>query len=399
MKRIIYLLCLSVTFLSLKCHAAIPEDAIRFIFDGHLYLQVTLNDSIPISVIYDTGADFLHFDEDYLKASGQQDAFGKKTKSYMRGAGNKDLIQVNVFIDPIKIHCGKQDYTNKITPIIRLRDMLGRYADGLLGNNQLLQSPLMINFSEEFIRPLEHPVPAHLTEGYRKLDAKFEGNRIYIKSKLTIDAENVVDGWFVMDMGSGGSVTLTREAASNLHLEKIPQARYAALAGGIGGGAETVSLRASGFTMGDTLENIVISYSLNQKGFLSSNKTCLGLIGNIIWSHYDIILDPVNGSVWVKRNNREATYSKSSTTHMSAIDRTDICDGWSVNILYEGGIAQKAGFELGDVILSINGRPVKDISWEEQRKGLGLEGNTVYKVRKKNGETVTYTLYIKEQII
>ena len=84
---------------------------------------------------------------------------------------------------------------------------------------------------------------------------------------------------------------------------------------------------------------------------------------------------------------------------MAVVDRTDICDGWIVNGLYEGGIAQKAGFEIGDIILSINGRPVKDISWKEQREGLGLEGETIYTVKKKSGKTVTYTLFIKDQII
>ena len=54
---------------------------------------------------------------------------------------------------------------------------------------------------------------------------------------------------------------------------------------------------------------------------------------------------------------------------------------------------------IGDVILSINGRPVTDISWEEQRRGLGLNGPTIYEVRKAGGEVVTLTLDIDKQII
>lgn len=48
------------------------------IFDSHLYLQVRLNDTIPVTIIYDTGADFLYLDEDYLKLNNLQNAFGKK---------------------------------------------------------------------------------------------------------------------------------------------------------------------------------------------------------------------------------------------------------------------------------------------------------------------------------
>ena len=84
---------------------------------------------------------------------------------------------------------------------------------------------------------------------------------------------------------------------------------------------------------------------------------------------------------------------------MAYIDRTDICDGWIVNGLYKGGIAEQAGIEIGDIIIAINNRPVKEITWEEQRKGLGLKVETVYTVKKKDGKTVSYTLFIDKQII
>ena len=135
--------------------------------------------------------------------------------------------------------------------------------------------------------------------------------------------------------------------------------------------------------MTDTLENLVIYYSLNEKGTLSFDKPYIGIIGNEIWSLYDIVIDPTSSSVWVKRNNDNGTYTQSSVTHMSYIDRTDICDGWIVNGLYKEGIAEQAGIEIGDIIIAINNRPVKEITLEEQRKGLGLKGETVYTVKKK----------------
>ena len=399
MKRVIYFFCLLGALLPLRSHAVAPADSIHFIFDGHLYFKVTLNDTVPATVIYDTGADYLYLDEDYLKINGLQNAFGRKGEATMSGAGDGDDITVDVFRDPVKIHCGSLKYSNDITPAIKLREILGRHTDGLLGNTHLLQSPLMINFSEGFIQQMEHPVPSSLTDDYQKLEAKFEDNRIKVKAKLKIDSENIVEGWFSMDMGSGSALFLTNETVADLHLEKLPKARFSTQAGGIGGGSDDVTLRAEEFILGDKFENVVIDCSLNEKGALSKDRPYLGVIGNEIWSVYDIILDPVDACVWVKRNAREGTYSMSSTTHMAVIDRTDICDGWIVNGLYEGGIAQKAGIEIGDVILTINGRPVKEISWKEQREGLGLKGETVYTVRKKTGEIFSYTLFVKDQII
>lgn len=382
-----------------QSRAALPDGALPFIFDSHLYLQATLNDTVHASIIYDTGADFLYLDKDFLELNHLQEAFGRKGTARMGGAGNSDPQRVDIFIDPIKIRCGELDYQNKITPIIGLRDILGRYIDGLLGNTHLLQAPLMINFSESYILPLKEPLPADLLAGYRKLEARFEENRINVKACLQIDSANVVEGWFRMDIGSGSTVSLTHETTSTLHLDPVPKAYFTTQAGGVGGGAEEVTIRAARFCMADTLENLVMDCSLNEKGALSFDRPYLGIIGNEIWSLYDIVLDPVNASVWVKRNQDKGTYSQSSTTHMAIVDRTDIGDGWIVNGLYKGGIAEQAGMEIGDTIIAINGRPVKEISWEEQRKGLGLKGTTRYTVRKANGKTVTYELFVQKPII
>lgn len=398
MKKTLPLLLFSV-LLSLKSVAAVPEGAIPFIFDRHLYLQVTLNDSIPVTVVYDTGADFLYLDKDFLKLNDLQDAFGRRGKAKMGGAGNGGPQLTEIFIDPVKIHCGALEYQNRITPIIALRDILGRHTDGLLGNTHLLRSPLEINFSEGYMLPLKAPVPTERLADYVKLEARFENNRIDVRARLQIDDKNTLEGWFRMDLGCGSTVILTNEAASTLNLGELPKACFRTQAGGIGGGSDEVTIRAAKFCMADTLRNLVISYSLNEKGALSSDKPYLGLIGNGIWSLYDIVLDPANASVWVKRNADKGTYMQSSVTHMAAFDRTDICDGWVVNGLYRDGIAEKAGIEIGDIIIAINGRPVKDIPWEEQRKGLDLQGETIYTVKKADGRTVVYTLFIDLPII
>ena len=357
------------------------------------------SDFIPVTLIYDTGADFLYLDEDYLKLNHLQNAFGRKGKATMGGAGNGEPERIDIFIDPITVHCGAREYQNEITPIIKLRDLLGCYTDGLLGNTHLLMNPLEINFSESYLRQLKGPLLAEQLDNYVKLDARFEDNRIDVKATLQIDDENSLEGWFRMDLGCGSTIILTNETASAFNFMDVPKAYFCTQAGGIGGGSEEVTIRAAKFCMADTLENLVIDYSLNEKGALSSDRPYIGIIGNEIWSLYDIVLDPVSSSVWVKRNENQGTYAQSSVTHMATVDRTDICGGWIVNGLYKGGVAEQAGIEIGDIIVAINNRPVKEITWEEQRKGLELQGETTYTVQKPDGQIVSYTLFIGKQII
>lgn len=398
MKKLLTVGLLCVFFLPIKGQELHSDGVVPFIYDGQLYLKATLNDSIPSTLIYDTGADYLYLDKDYLSLNHLTNAFGNKAKAKMGGAGNGDPETFEVFINDIKIKVGDLTKNNFITPIINLREILGCQVDGLIGNDVFLQKPLEVNFGLSYFRQWDSLSPSQL-EGYTRLEARFVESRIHVKAALQINDSNTVNGWFLMDMGYGGSITLTSEVGAKLHLEDVPQVKDTIQVGGIGGGSENITFRAESFCFLDTLHNLVIDASLNTKGALSTGRPYLGIIGNDIWQVYDVIIDPEKYAVWVKRNNNEETFSHSPLNSMWSVDRTDITDGWIVTGFYRGEEAEKAGIEIGDVILAINHRPVKEISWEEQRKGLNLKGETVYTVRKKNGETKDYTLNIDKKLI
>ena len=113
----------------LSIAAEIPEKAIPFILDSHVYIQGTVADTIPVSLIYDTGADRLYMDKDYMDLS----TFGKlpfrKGKAKMGGAGNDGLQTIPIIIDTIPLQMGDVVYKEHITPIINLREILGCRVD------------------------------------------------------------------------------------------------------------------------------------------------------------------------------------------------------------------------------------------------------------------------------
>ena len=372
--------------------------AIPFVFDRHLYVKATLKDSIHANLIYDSGADYLYLDEDFLRLSNQQDALGKRVKASMGGAGNGAPTQVDVISKKVGMQLGNKTYTSSITPIIRLRDILGRHTDGMIGNKILMSTsdPLLVSFSGGYLLPL-YCIQEHMLEGFTKLNANYKNNRIDVEATLTIDDKNVVSGLFRMDLGSGSGITLTSETYSKLNVSDKPKAFHHTQAGGIGGASSNFLIRANRFIIADTLSNLVVECSENTEGALST-RDYAGLIGTQILSLYDIIFDPQHQAVYLKRISKDDSYTKSSTIQMNYYDRTDICDGWVVNGLYKGGIAERAGIEIGDIILSINGRSVKDLPWEEQRK-LRLKGKTSFSVKKKDGSTKDYVLNINKQIL
>lgn len=378
--------------------ATVPDGAIPFVLDSHIYIQATIADSVPVSLIYDTGADRLYLDKDFM----EQSYFGKlplkKGNAKMGGAGNNGIQTVPIIIDPIIVTMGNVEHNETITPLINLREILGRHTDGMIGNNAVFNKPLIINHTDGYLMQFEK-LTDDMLAGYTKLPANFNDNRIDIDMELRIDSAQTVKGAFRLDLGCGSTVILTNETLGKLNLDgkRTADCYYSNM--GVGGDGSDVNFRAESLRFLDDWDDIVISASYNTEGALS-DRPHVGIIGNEILRHYDLIIDAPNESVYARRNSDDNTdYQHSSKTQMGYLDRTDICDGWIVSSIYDKGIAQKAGFEIGDVIISINNRPVKDITWQEQIKGLGLSGKTSYKVLKPNGETLTYTLNITEEIL
>lgn len=391
-------LLLAAVFSALNLSAEVPENAIRFILDSHVYIQGVVADTIPMSLIYDTGADRLYMDKDYMDLS----SFGKLPfnmgQAKMGGAGNNGAQTVPIIMDAIPLKMGNIVYNAQITPIINLREILGRHIDGMIGNNAMFDKPLIINYTDGYLLSVDS-LTSTMLDGYTKLPAHFNDNRIDIECELQIDSLQSLKGTFRLDLGCGGTIILTNAARKDIDLTGKPQAKCYYSNMGVGGDGTDVAFRADSFRFLDELYNVVISASYNTEGALS-DRDHLGIIGNDILCHYDLIIDAPNNAMYARQNdNADNSYQKSSTIQMGYIDRTDITDGWIVCSIYDDGIAQQAGFEIGDIILAINGRPVTDISWEEQRRGLGLNGPTTYEVKKAGGEVVTLTLDINKQII
>lgn len=399
MKKIITLLSVAAYMISaFSAKAEMPEGAIPFILDSHVYIQGTLMESVPVSLIYDTGADRLYLDKDYMDLS----EFGKlplrKANARMGGAGNDGVRTVPIVVDTIKAIMGNVTHYENITPIINLREILGRHLDGMIGNNALWDKPLIINYTDGYLLPVDVLTP-NMLEGYTKLPAHFNDNRIDIDCELVIDSDQSVKGTFRLDLGCGSTVILTNAVRKDLNLDNKNTAICYYFNMGVGGDGTDIDFRAHSFKFLDELEDVVVSASYNTKGALSDREH-VGIIGNEILSHYDLIIDAPDNALYARRNTNPSTsYQRSSSWHMGYTDRTDICDGWIVCSMYDGGIAANAGIEVGDMILEINNRPVKDITWEEQREGLGLDGDTIFKIRKKGGSIKEYIIEIGKEII
>jgi membrane-associated protease RseP (regulator of RpoE activity) len=333
----------------------------KILYYSHLYLESRINGKTAW-LIFDTGSPYTCIDSTFVADSNLQ--YNRIVEGRMGGAGNNQET-VRVILNELTYTVSGQEYVSNISPIIQLKPIVGDYADGILGIDNMGKKVITIDYLEE---QMAFEDRLGNTEGYTSIPIRYENNRIYVPLTIAIEEGKIIEGEGLIDLGSGGSVELTSLIAQEYALKDItPQIRYSTAVGGIGGEASGCYFRAKSASVGGfTLNDIVMGFSYNTGGSLAS-KEYIGIVGNDFWEHFDMIIDLPGARLFLRPNAKFKTPFDSPVRGFSYTDRSRTLGCWVVNCLSEESNAEKAGLRNGDHIVAVNGRDVKGISLEERK--------------------------------
>lgn len=328
---------------------------------GHLYLETKVN-GMPARLAFDTGAPYTCIDSTYLAESKLQ--YKNMGWAKMGGSGNSEE-SVRIILNELTYLVADKEYTSTISPVIQLKPILGDQADGILGIDNMDGYVIAINFIDELMGFGEQTGD---TSGYTSIPIRYEDKSIYVPLTIDIRDGNTIEGEALIDLGSGGSITLTNATASQHGVKGItPQLHYSWLYGGIGGAASGSDFRAKSATVGAyTLNEITMDYSNNTEGALSDQKY-IAIVGNDFWERFDMIIDLNGNRLYLRPNTNFNKPFKSPILGFSYTDRSHTLGYWVVNCLFKDSNAESAGLRNGDHIKEINGRDVREITFMEQR--------------------------------
>ena len=338
------------------------NDSIPFLYRDHLYLLARINNEYQANVIFDTGgSDLFGIDSVYLSAS----AWHPKDIGWGRTGGAAGSTRVKVILDTTSLSIGSLNSTYNIVPIFKLRDVIDCHVDGIWGIKDIQQYPLEINFEHGFLKYYKDGNPP--IEGYEKLPIRFQDRRIQVQAEVLVGGKRI-QGWFLMDTGSGGSVNFSANTVKQFGLESLPGKRYIKdmTQFGIGDKAqeEIIVMQSQSIIIGpDSISNGIISYLPEGTGVFGE-KGFTGVIGNQVLSKFNLIIDIAHNVLYLKRFKEDQPAQPNYDFGFR--NRTDIGKGWIVSSLTRGGDAAKAGLQLNDRILAINSRLVEDFTWEEE---------------------------------
>lgn len=363
-KKVVYE---SIAFFLLSIWMVIPSfagdsDSIPFLYRRHIYFNVVLNGAHSCNVIFDTGgADIFGVDSVFLVRS-QWSPKNLHSSMIRGGAGS---TKVKVITDGTNVKFGSMQRIYKVVPILLLRDIIDCHVDGIIGIKDIMDGLFEINFEKEYMK--KHSSLPQKASGYERIPIQVKNNKIMIRAETRIGEKNI-KGWYLVDTGGTGTIDFTAATVARYGLETLERKKYITDITQFGIGAKEkeffVEMQSDMIVIGrDTMPNKVVSYLPKGVGAFSE-RDWIGVIGNEIWSNYNMIIDIKNKVLYLQR-------FKPNTPEGPRYDyrfrnRTDICDGWIVSSLVRDGDAVRAGMILGDTIMMINGKAAKDYTWDEE---------------------------------
>ena len=332
----------------------LPEGAVAFRYHrGHLYFDATVCDSIPARLVFDTGATGLSVDSLWLARSGV--APGRAARGMIGGTG-VSVASMRILLEKLAFAIDTLRRESEMTPVLALKEVLGRQSDGIFGQRFLAQSCVEFNLRRGYMRAVSPDTLA--AAGFACVAVEKRDDRIYLPACVRFDAGHAAEGKFLLDLGSSGAVALTSRASRRAGFDSFggKKIAYGTVSGGIGGVSAHVCCRAETVEFGGRrLAGVPVDVSCNESGFMSRDDIA-GLIGTELLERFDLVIDFGAPAVWLRPVPGADAPFPYVTPGFSLIDRTDICEGWPVTGLYEGCAPE--GLRPGDVVVEWDGEPV-----------------------------------------
>lgn len=316
-----------------------------------IILPVTMNDTIPLKFILDTGvetsiltepliAELLHlrFDKE-INIKGPGNSF--EVTAYL--VNQVRLSMPGAVCTGVPIYVLAEDY-------LQLKNVMGVNVHGILGSDIFRRFVVDIDYSNKTITLWE---PSRFIPPRKCNSESFDliDNKPYIKVILK-NGEQFDTTRLLLDLGASHAIMLSigKDSPFKLPGKYISQRIGQGIAGEIPG---YIGRTSELFFAGFKFENVITSFT--DTGFFDKRSvTTFGSIGSDILSRFRIIIDYPHNKVYLKKNNR---YSEDFSFNQTGIEIA--ADGVYLNefkIIYvrPGSSADLAGIKEGDKLFSID---------------------------------------------
>ena len=333
------------------------EDQITIPFSytqGFIILKATLNGDHKINLILDTGAENIIF---FKYEAIDRYNLTKSKEIEMVGSDLEKVVDAVICRrNTLELEEGvamNNDLVVLKEDILALDQITGQSIDGILGARSFWGQTLSIDYIEEelIISKSTLDLPHKHDLRYQSYPLTLINHKPYLELEYYDHNGDAKPLEVLVDTGSALGLILFTDADSSFTLP--PKHIRASLGKGIGGDIKGYIGRLPKIEFSDVhfFKNIV-SYFQEISGDIDSESYAkrLGLVGNPILSRFDIVIDYLNNTLYLKTNESYGLEFKHDMSGLLIFASGRNLNDFVVHSVYESSPAEHAGFQKGDVI-------------------------------------------------
>lgn len=340
------------------------------LLNNHIYVEASINHKPPLEFVFDTGA------TDILDV-GAAHRFDIPIQGALPGSGFGDKIEDFGFAKVKSVSLGGLTLPDQVFGTMNSSEWMaveGVNSAGLLGYEFVKRAVLSVDYARRtltFIKQTAFQPP----KGAVAIPFTFSAHIPMVSGAL-----DGFPGEFDIDTGSRGALTVMAPFASAHGLIDKYHATHSATVGyGVGGPSKALLARGGVLTLGSVTIHAPVAEITTDKGGAAAAARTAGNIGGDLLKRFTLTLDYAHQTLWLQPNALAAT--------PEVFDRSGLwisrAKGGGIEIadVATGSAAAAAGLVVGNDIVSIDGRPARDIALYALRERFKGAVGTRFKLR------------------
>ena len=324
-------------------------------------MKVSINNSRPLSFVFDTGDQVAIVDTERAKE------LGLKLEGQIRvGGAGSDFLMGSFVRESNWTLPGLEGFSQPVTlamPLGRMAARFGHDFDGIIGSDFIKQFVVEIDYAKRLLRLHDkekfiysgpgESVPIQLDGlGYPSLDGE-----------VTPFGGKPIQGKFVLDIGSGGGLGLHSPFVVE-HKFLTSELKTIRAIGLAGAGGQTVGRigRVSELKIGKfRIANPIVLFSEDKAGAFA-NKHLAGNIGQRVASKFRLFLDYKRERIIFEP---QANFSKPSERAFSGLAFTSEDKNYTtfrITDVLENSPAADVGLQMDDLIIKVDDKPASELT-------------------------------------
>lgn len=358
------------------------------LINNHIYVDVRLNGRGPFRLLCDTGGANVVTPtlakELGLEAQGALQGRGVGEKSEDVGFVTVDTLQIG------DVGIAKQLFA--VFPLESFSNIEGVPQYGLVGYEIFKRFAVRVDYENRLLTLTD---PAAFTYEGKGTVVPFQFNGHIPQVEGSVDG---VPGKFDIDTGSRSSLSLLGPFVERNGFEAKLRPKFSCVTGwGVGGAARGRVARAGTLKLGDvTIESPVTELSLQKKGAFTDPYVA-GNVGAGVLKRFNVVFD--------YRNQRIVFEPNANAAKPDVFDRSGMWvnlagDAFEVVDVTAGAAAEKAGLEVGDRIVAVDGKAASKMTLPELRARFRADppGTTIPLTVERKGKKLKLKLVLQDLV-